>query len=259
MEEEVRLLVEYFKRNHSHRTTSRTRRGYIFLDKDFANDAQSEKNKMATVISQRNITVHADSTGFVTGQKASIANYIASFQREFLVCQYVMHSDWLNHYFAAEAGQDVFPTDFPSSHKSPGSDFSVNLSRNSIKSSHIIAIPNKSSKPRFYLLGGCDVGAILFRPKFMTDGEHLSPTTPLFRQYGANVLAVAYLMHANGLAVLAHNVTNPPGDYAVLYQIWQQGKSFGEGVLKLMQSENNAKVPHYRNVIFGDPTLRLSY
>jgi hypothetical protein len=30
-------------------------------------------------------------------------------------------------------------------------------------------------------------------------------------------------------------------------------------VLALMRVENAANLPHYRNVVFGDPTLRLSY
>lgn len=258
-EEEVRLLVDYFNRNHAHRTTRRNKSGYIFLDKDFANNWQGEKNKMATVIPQQNIRVHADSPNFAADQKASITNYFASFQQEYLVCQYVMHSDELNHYFSAESGQDVFPTNFPVSYTSPASNSSVTLVRGTVKASHLIAIPGKSSKPRYYLLGGCDVGAILKRPKFLVEGEHISPATPLHRQYGAFVLGISYLAHANGLAVLAHNVTNPPGDYTVLYQVWQQGKSFGEDVLELMKKENNEKQPHYRNVIFGDPTLRLSY
>jgi hypothetical protein len=51
-------------------------------------------------------------------------------------------------------------------------------------------------------------------------------------------------MHANGLAVLAHNVTNSPGDYTVLYKSLQQGKAFGDAVLKLMQDENNGVANH---------------
>lgn len=258
-DEEIRLLVEYFDRNHSHRSAQRTKRGYCFLDKDFAGGWQNEKIKMASAIPQQNITVHADSSDFPAAQKASVSNYLTSFQQDYLVCQYVMHSDWLNHYFSAESGQDTFPAFFPSSYTSPGSNFSVDLPRGSVQSGHLMAIPEKSPLPRFYLLGGCDVGAILHRPQFMIDGQHISPATSLYRQYGANVLGIAYLMHAFGLAVLAHNVTNPPGDYTVLYQSWQQDKPFGEGVLKLMENENNAKLPHYRNVIFGDPSLRLSY
>ena len=93
----------------------------------------------------------------------------------------------------------------------------------------------------------------------MIDGEHISPTTKLNRQYGAQALAVAYLMQARGLAILAHNVTNPVGDYTPLYNALHEGESFGDGVLALMVEENNANLPHYRNVVFGDPTLRLTY
>ena len=63
----------------------------------------------------------------------------------------------------------------------------------------------------------------------------------------------------SGLAVLAHNVTNPPGDYTPIYDAWRQGRSFGDGLMTLMTNENNTRLPHYRNVVFGDPTLRLSY
>lgn len=258
IEEEVRLLVDYFNRNHAHRSGRRITNGYIFITDPGLAGWQGEKNKMGAIIPQQNIAVNADDPALPAGQRASIANYIASFQQEYLVCELVMHSDWLNHSFAA--GEDVFPANFPNTFTSPGSNFSVPLlPDNAIKASHLIAIPNKAPTSRFYLLGGCDVGAIIHRPQFLTDGQHVSPATPLRRQYGAQVLGVAYLMHANGLAVLAHNVTNPVGDYTVLYQTWQQGKPFGEGVLKLMQNENSAKLSHYRNVIFGDPTLRLSY
>jgi hypothetical protein len=106
---------------------------------------------------------------------------------------------------------------------------------------------------------GGDVAKILFRPQFLVDGEQTSPATPLNRQYGAHMLGTGYLAHAMGLAVLAHNVTNPPGDYTVLHQSLQQNKPFGEAALALMRAENAANLPHYRNVVFGDPTLRLSY
>jgi hypothetical protein len=258
IEEEVRLLVDYFNRNHAHRSGRRITNGYIFITDPSLVGWSGEKDKMASVIPQQNIVVNADDPEFPDGQRATITNYISSFQQEYLVCELVMHSDWLNHYFAA--GEDVFPSNFPNSFSSPGSSFSVPLlPSNTIKASHLIAIPNKAPTSRFYLLGGCDVGAIIHRSQCSADCEHVSAATPLNRQFGALVLGVAYLMHGNGLAVLAHNVTNPIGDYTVLYQTWQQGKSFGEGVLKLMQNENNTKIPHYRNVIFGDPTLRLSY
>ena len=52
-----------------------------------------------------------------------------------------------------------------------------------VKEAHIIAVPNKNAHSRFYLLGGCDVGKILFRPQFLVDGEKTSPATPLNRQY----------------------------------------------------------------------------
>jgi hypothetical protein len=73
------------------------------------------------------------------------------------------------------------------------------------------------------------------------------------------MLATAYLAHAMGLAILAHNVTNPPGDYTALFQNLQQNKPFGEAALALMRQENSANLPLYRNVIFGDPTLKLTY
>jgi hypothetical protein len=258
--EEIQLLMDYFNRNHAHRTAPRTRRGYIFLDRDFAGGWQAERTKMSTAIPLANITVHADTAGFAGNQKASIANYVASFQQDYLVCQYVMHSDWLNHYFAAESGQDVFPVGFPTTYMSPGSGASISIMPSStVKEAHILAVPNKNAFSRFYLLGGCDVGAILFRPQFLVDGEKTSSSTPLNRQYGAHLLGTAYLAHAKGLAVLAHNVTNPPGDYTVLFQNLQQNKPFGEAALALMRAENNANQPYYRNVIFGDPTLKLSY
>jgi hypothetical protein len=73
------------------------------------------------------------------------------------------------------------------------------------------------------------------------------------------MLATAYLAHLNGLAILAHNVTNPPSDCTALFAALQQNKPFGDAVLALMRAENAVKLPHYRNVVFGDPTLRLSY
>jgi hypothetical protein len=51
----------------------------------------------------------------------------------------------------------------------------------------------------------------------------------------------------------------PPGDYTALFQSLQQNKPFGEAVLALMRAENAANLLHYRNVVFGDPTLGLSY
>jgi hypothetical protein len=267
VEEEIRLLVDYFNRNHAHRSGRRITNGYIFITDPGLANWQAEKNKMGAIIPQQNIIAHSDDPTVAAGQHASIANYITSFQQENLVCEYVMHSDWLNHSFDTQdpnaptpPGANVFPANFPNSFTSPGSNFNVQLLHNgTVQAPHVLAIPNKAPTSRFYLLGGCDVGAIIHRPQFLIDGQHVSPATPLRRQYGALVLGVAYLMYANGLAVLAHNVTNPPGDYTVIYQTWQQGKSFGEGVLKLMQNENGANLPHYRNVVFGDPTLRLSY
>jgi hypothetical protein len=120
-------------------------------------------------------------------------------------------------------------------------------------------VPNKSALSRFYLLGGCDVAKILFRPQDLVDGEKTSPMTPLNRQYGAHMLGTTYLAHAMGLAVLARNVTNPPGDYTVLFLTLQQNRPFGEAMIVLMRAENAANLPHYRNVIFDDPTLKLSY
>jgi hypothetical protein len=104
--EEIRLLIDALNRNHTHRTTTRTRRGYIFLDKDFAGGWQGERTKMSAAVPVGNITVNADVPAFAANQKASIANYITSFQQDYVVCQYVMHSDWLNHYFAAESGHE---------------------------------------------------------------------------------------------------------------------------------------------------------
>ena len=257
-DEEIRQLVDYFDRNHFHRTNRRNGRGYIFIEKDWAGGWRNQKDKMARILNQNNIVVNADSPDFNINNKASISNYFESFRQDYLVCEYIMHSDWLNHSFSSESGQDTFPNNFPNSFRTTGSNYLVNIPKNTVKSIHLIANPNKSNLPRFYLLGGCDVGAILFRPKYM-DQEQLSPATKLNRQYGAHVLGVSYLMHANGLAVLAHNVTNPPSDYTQLYEEWRNGKSFGDAVLSLMNQENNSRLPHYRNVIFGDPTLRLSY
>jgi hypothetical protein len=259
--EEVRLLLAYFDRNHQHRTMARTRRGYLFIEKDWAGGWQAERTRMVAAVPQANIVVHADTAGFAANQKASIANYLASFQQEHLICQYVMHSDFLNHYFSAEAGQDVLPAGFPTTYTSPGSPWSVSIPQggSSVKEVHLVALPNKHSLPRFYLLGGCDVARMLTRPRFLVDGEKTSPSTPLHRQYGAHMLATAYLAHLNGLAVLAHNVTNPPSDYTALFASLQQNKPFGDAVLAMMRAENAARLPHYRNVLFGDPTLRLSY
>jgi len=118
-DEEIRLLIDVFNRNHAHRTTPRTRRGYIFLDKGFRGGWQAERTKMSAAVPVANITVHADTAAFAANQKASIANYVASFQQDYLVCQYVMHSELLNHYFQAESGQDVFPRAFRHLHE-PG-------------------------------------------------------------------------------------------------------------------------------------------
>jgi hypothetical protein len=46
--------------------------------------------------------------------------------------------------------------------------------------------------------------------------------------------------------------------HAVTEQV-QQNRSLGEAVLAMMRAENAAKLPHYRNVVFGDSTLPLSY
>lgn len=261
--EELRLLIEYFHRNHQHRTTKRQRRGYIFLDLDFAGGWQNERTRMTNAVEQAGIVVNADDNALPAAQRGTVANYLSSFTQEFLVCQYMMHSDFLNHYFAGQqGGADVVPTTFPQSFSSPGSPFSVPVpgGNTSIKALHHFVLPNRSPQARFYLLGGCDVGDILHRPRFLVDGERISPATPLHRQYGAQGLAVTHLMKCNGLAVLAHNVTNPPADYAPVYQAWQQGKCLGEGILQLMRNENVANGPHlYRNIVFGDPTLKLSY
>lgn len=261
--EELRLLVDYFHRNHQHRTTPRQRRGYIFLDLDFAGGWKNEHARMMNVVAQANIVVNADNDTLLSAQRGTIANYLNSFTQEFLVCQYVMHSDFLNHYFSGQQGSvDTVPANFPQNFTSPGSAFSVSVpgGQTSIKALHHLALPNRSPHSRFYLLGGCDEGDILHRPQFLIEGERVSPGTPLHRQHGAQGLAVTYLMRCNGLAVLAHNVTNPPADYTPVYQAWQQGKCLGDGVLQLMQNENVAGGPHfYRNVVFGDPTLKLSY
>jgi hypothetical protein len=262
--EEARLIVEYFNRNHQHRTVARQRRGYIFIDLEFAGGWQNERTRMAAAVPQANILVHADDDALPATQRGTIVNYLSSFTQEFLVCQYVMHSDFLNHYFDAQPGStDLVPASFPQSFASPGSPFSVPVSvgQNGISARHHFALPNRSPHGRFYLLGGCDVGDILHRPRFLVDGERVSAATPLHRQHGAQNLAVTYLMRGNGLAVLAHNVTNPPGDYTPIYQAWQQGQCLGDGVLQLLRSENvAAQVAHpYRNIVFGDPTLKLSY
>ncbi len=261
--EDLRLLVDYFHRNHQHRTATRQRRGYIFLDLDFAGGWQNERTRMASAVAQANIIVNADDNALPAGQRGTIANYLNSFTQEFLVCQYMMHSDFLNHYFAGQqAGVDAVPATFPQNFTSLGSPFSVPVpgGQTSIKALHLLALPNRSPHARFFLLGGCDVGDILHRPKFLVEGERVSSGTPLHRQYGAQCLAVTYLMRCNGLAVLAHNVTSPPGDYTPIYQAWQQGKCLGDGVLQLMRNENVAGGPHsYRNIVFGDPTLKLSY
>jgi hypothetical protein len=263
--EELRLLFDYFNRNHQHRSTARQRRGYIFFDLDFAGGWQNERTIMENAgIPQANIVVNADDNALPVPQRGTIANYLNSFTQDFLVCQYVMHSDFLNHYFAGQQGSvDAVPTNFPQNFTSSGSVFSVPVpvGQTSIKALHHFAMPNRSPQSRFYLLGGCDVGDILHRPRFLVQGEQVSAGTPLHRQHGAQNLAVAYLMRCNGLAVLAHNVTSTPADYTPVYQAWQQGRCLGDGVLQLMRNENVAgQIPHpYRNIVFGDPTLKLSY
>jgi hypothetical protein len=262
--EELRLIVDYFNRNHRHRTAQRQRLGYIFLDLEFAGGWQNERAKMAEIIPQSGIVVNADDNALAATQRGTAANYLNSFTQDFLVCQYVMHSDFLNHVFQAQPGTtDLVPTSFPQSFASPGSPFTVPVpvGQDGVNALHHLALPNRSSNARFYLLGGCDVGDILHRPRFLVDGQQLSPATPLHRQYGAQNLAVTYLMRCNGLAVLAHNVTNPPGDYTPIYQAWQEGKCLGDGILPLMRAENVAgAIPHpYRNIVFGDPTLRIAY
>ncbi|MEJ7678931.1 MAG: hypothetical protein WKG06_13965 [Segetibacter sp.] len=98
------------------------------------------------------------------------------------------------------------------------------------------------------------------RSQYLVDGQKISPGTPLHRQYGAQNLAVTYLMRCNGLAILAHNVTNPPADYTPIIKRGSEDKCLGEGILQLMRSENFSNGPHlYRNIVFGDPTLKLSY
>ncbi|TKK67643.1 hypothetical protein FC093_12880 [Ilyomonas limi] len=263
-QEELRLLVDYFNRNHEHRTTSRQRRGYIFLDLDFAGGWESESNKWTNSVTQSSIVVNADSNSLPATQWATIENYFNSFSEEHLVCYYMMHSDFLNHYFAAQPGStEVVPAAFPQSFTSPGSVFSVSVpgGQTSVKALHHFALPNRSPYSRFYLLGGCDVGDIIHRPQYLAAGERISPATPLHRQYGAQNLAVTYLMRCNGLAVLAHNVTSIPADYTPVYEAWQQGQCLGDGILQLMRNENVAgQIPHpYRNIVFGDPTLKLSY
>ncbi len=263
-EEELRLLADYFNRNHQHRTTSRQRRGYLFLDLDFEGGWQSESTKWTNSVTQSSITVNADSSSLPTTQWATIDNYLNSFSEEYLVCYYMMHSDSLNHYFAPRRGSiEEVPATFPQNFTSPGSMFGVAVpgGQTSIKALHHLALPNRSAYSRFYLLGGCDVGDILHRPRYLVGGERISTATALHRQHGAQNLAVTYLMRCNGLAVLAHNVTSIAADYTPVYQAWQQGECLGNGVLQLMRNENVAgQIPHpYRNIVFGDPTLKLSY
>jgi hypothetical protein len=204
--------MDVFNRNHAHRSAPRTRRGYIFLDKDFAGGWQGERTKMSAAVPAANITVHADAPAFAANQKASIANYIASFQQEHLVCQYVMHGDWLNHYFAAESGQDVFPPGFPATYSSPGSGSSVSIARgSSVKEVHLIAVPNKSALSRFYLLGGCDVAKILFRPQLLVDGEQTSSATPLNRQYARTCSARPTSLTPWGWPCSPTTSPTPPG------------------------------------------------
>lgn len=90
-----------------------------------------------------------------------------------------------------------------------------------------------------------------------TDNPRVCPIEYRSAPPGAQRVLV---MRYNGLAVLAHNVTNPPADYTPVYQAWQQGKPLGDGLLQLMLNENVVGGPHfYRNIVFGDPTLKLSY
>lgn len=257
IDEEMRLLVDYFNRNHIHRTTSRTRNGYIFVTDPGLAGWQAERNKMSSVIPQANIAVNADDATLAANKRASIANLLKSFQEDRLVCELVLHSDFLNHAFNSPGG---FPSGFPTMFNSPGSNSSIPIPHGTtVKSIHLMAMPSKTTTSRFYLMGGCDIGTLMHRPQYLVDGERVSPATPLNRHYAAFGLGVSYLMHGNGLAVVAHNTINPTGDYTPIYEAWRVSKSLGDGVLILMQNERNAGIPHYRNVIFGDPTLRLSY
>src|SRR5690606_7965372 len=115
---------------------------------------------------------------------------------------YVLHSDFLNHYFSGNL--EGIPATFPNSFTSLGSSFSVPVpgGQASISALHHLALPNRSEHSRFYLLGGCDVGDIMHRGQFLVDGQRISPSTPLNRQYGAQNLAITYLMRCNGLVVL---------------------------------------------------------
>lgn len=254
-DEELRLLSDYFHRNHQHRTTPRQRRGYIFLDVDFAGGWQTDRTRMASAVPQASIVVNADDNALPATQRGTVANYLSSFTQELLVCEYVMHSDPLNHHFQGPQNTaDILPATFPQSFTSPGSPFSVPVPGGAlIQALHHMALPNRSPHARFYLLGGCDVGDILHRSEWHVEGLRIAPGTPLHRQHGAQCLAVTYLMRCNGLAVLAHNVTSTPADYTPVYQAWQQGKCLGDGILQLMRAENVAGViPHlYRNIVFA--------
>ncbi len=256
-QEEVRQLVEFFERNHAHRTSRREPTGYLFLDRDFAGDWPAGKARMAAAVPAERIRVQSDDPAFAPVDQATFAGYLESFRGDYLFHEASMHSDRLNHYFAGLEGSDDPPADFPDRWRFPGSEFEVEIPRGSLQAGHLRAIPGASTLPRFYLLAGCDLGDILHRCPMMVDGQHISPETPLARMYGAYNLGLSYLMLARGLAVLCHNVTNPPGDWAPVYRAMGEGRSFGDGVLEVMRAENDAGLPHYRNVIFGDPTLRL--
>lgn len=263
--EEMRLLVEYFHRNHQYRTTrDRVKRGYVFVDLDWAGSWATHRASMANAVPQANIVVNADTAPHDSTHRATVANYVGSFNQDFQVCHYIMHGDAQNHYFTSPPNApDSAPANFPQSFTSPGSAFSVAVPgfATSVKALHHFAMPNRAPSPRFYLLGGCGAGDILHRPRGLVDVEKISAVTPLHRQHGAQNLGVTYLMRCNGLAVLAHNTVNQPGDCGPIYQAWQQGKCMGEGVLQIMRNENVVGgIPNpYRNIVFGDPTLRLSY
>jgi hypothetical protein len=134
IEEEVRLLVDYFDRNHTHRSGRQSTNGYIFVTDPGLADWQQEKAKMEMILAQGNITVNADYPAVGVGQEASVTNYIASFEQDYLVCELVMHSDWLNHSFSTNdpnyptpAGAEEFPANFPDQFTSTGSNFPVPL------------------------------------------------------------------------------------------------------------------------------------
>jgi hypothetical protein len=65
------------------------------------------------------------------------------------------------------------------------------------------------------------------------------------------MLGTAYLAHAKGLTVLTHNVTNPPVDYAMLFQSLQQNKPFSEAVLELMRTRPSSSATEPFRVVRG--------